>query len=182
MLAKAEVARFVAGVLPVVLKEHGSAMHRALIAFHAGTLLEYIAKVKNLDENLIAFLLPAAMDPLQAASAPDANVKPALLQETIVCAVDANRTALSDPLLLVGELPRPRCHGSKSTPDPQSCEVAVDHGYGVRRARIAEAARTHACFNMCSPGPIGEITQQCRQDTDCNTVRRPLSYDIALAS
>ena len=59
-------------------------MHRALIAFHAGILLEYTAKAKALDENVMMFLLPAAMEPLQSASDPQGKVKPALLHESIV--------------------------------------------------------------------------------------------------
>lgn len=59
-------------------------MHRALIAFHTGALLEYVAKVKLLDENIMAFLLPAAMEPLQDAADVESEVRPALLQETIV--------------------------------------------------------------------------------------------------
>ena len=84
MLSKPEAARLASSILPVTLKHHPTAMHRALIAFHAGVLLEYIAKVKVVDENITTFLLPAAMEPLESASAPESSVRPALLQETIV--------------------------------------------------------------------------------------------------
>ena len=84
MLSKSEVARLATGILPSVLKVHGAGMHRALIAFHTGVLLEYVAKCKALDENAMALLLPAAMEPLESASAEDSTVKPALLHELIV--------------------------------------------------------------------------------------------------
>ena len=84
MLSKPEVARFVAAILPATLRDHAAGVHRALIAFHAGVLLEYIAKVKALDENVMTFLLPAAMEPLQTGSDSQSEVKPALLHESIV--------------------------------------------------------------------------------------------------
>ncbi|RPD60690.1 hypothetical protein L227DRAFT_501246 [Lentinus tigrinus ALCF2SS1-6] len=84
MLSKSEVARLVIKILPSVLKDHGAGVHRALIAFHTGALLEYVAKCKSLDENAMALLLPAAMEPLNSASAEDISVKPALLHELIL--------------------------------------------------------------------------------------------------
>ena len=84
MLSKPAVARLATGILPSILKDHGAGMHRALIAFHTGVLLEYVAKCKALDENAMTLLLPAAMEPLESASAEDSLVKPALLHELIV--------------------------------------------------------------------------------------------------
>ncbi|OSD00001.1 hypothetical protein PYCCODRAFT_1479448 [Trametes coccinea BRFM310] len=84
MLKSLEVARFVSGILPAVLSHRSAGMHRALIAFHTGVLLEYIARSRALDENMMAILLPAALEPLQAASDAETKAKPALLQETIL--------------------------------------------------------------------------------------------------
>ncbi|KAI0712775.1 armadillo-type protein [Cerioporus squamosus] len=84
MLSKPEVARLVTKILPSVLKDCSAGLHRALIAFHTGVLLEYIAKCKALDENAMALLLPAAMEPLESASAEDSPGKPALLHELIL--------------------------------------------------------------------------------------------------
>ena len=84
LLKSLEVVRFVSGILPQVLRDHGAGVHRALIAFHAGVLLEYVAKSQALDENAMAILLPAALEPLQVASNSEVQVKPALLQESIV--------------------------------------------------------------------------------------------------
>ncbi|KAI0742763.1 hypothetical protein C8Q80DRAFT_1221194 [Daedaleopsis nitida] len=84
MLANPDLARFVASILPAVLDHQAPPLHRALIAFHTGVLLEYIATSKAIDENTIAILLPAALDPLQRASNPDSLLKPTLLQEIIL--------------------------------------------------------------------------------------------------
>ncbi|KAJ8482003.1 hypothetical protein ONZ51_g5640 [Trametes cubensis] len=84
LLKSLEVVRFVSGILPQVLRDHGAGVHRALIAFHAGVLLEYVAKSQALDENAMAILLPAALEPLQVASNSEVQVKPALLQESIL--------------------------------------------------------------------------------------------------
>ena len=86
MLSKPEVARFASALLPAMLRDHASGVHRALVSFHAGVLLEYIAKVKALDENAMIFLLPAAMEPLQTGSDSQSEVKPVLLHESIVSA------------------------------------------------------------------------------------------------
>ncbi|PIL25975.1 hypothetical protein GSI_11729 [Ganoderma sinense ZZ0214-1] len=84
LLSKPEVARFAAAILPATLRDYAAGVHRALIAFHAGVLLEYIAKAKALDENVMTFLLPAAMEPLQSASESHSEVRPALLHESIL--------------------------------------------------------------------------------------------------
>ena len=84
MITTPEVTRLVVGILPDVLQKHSGGLHRALIAFHAGVLLEYVAKCKVLDENAMAVLLPAAMETLQSPSQTDGLVKPALLHEMIV--------------------------------------------------------------------------------------------------
>lgn len=92
MLTKPDITRFVAGILPTVLKEHSTGVHRALIAFHTGTLLEFVAKCKTIDENVMTVLLPAAMEPLQS----DSPIKRALLQETIVSRRSFVLTSVAD--------------------------------------------------------------------------------------
>lgn len=84
MLKTLEVARFVSHILPTTLQSHCAGVHRALITFHTGLLLEFVARSKALDENAMAVLLPAALEPLENASNPDAAVKATLLQESIV--------------------------------------------------------------------------------------------------
>ncbi|KAI0632952.1 hypothetical protein C8Q77DRAFT_1120632 [Trametes polyzona] len=84
MLKSLEVARFVSAILPATLQRHTAGVHRALIAFHTGALLEFVAKSKTLDEDAMAVLLPAALEPLQTAASPEVAVKPALLQESIL--------------------------------------------------------------------------------------------------
>ncbi|KAI0354312.1 hypothetical protein OH77DRAFT_530067 [Trametes cingulata] len=84
MLKTLDVARFASGILPAVLKDHSAGVHRALIAFHTGVLLEFVARSTILDENIMAILLPAVMDPLQTAGSPETTIKPAMLQESIL--------------------------------------------------------------------------------------------------
>lgn len=84
LLTKPDVARFVLSVFPEVLENRSASVHRALIAFHTGVVLEYVARSKVLDENIMTVLLPAALEPLQSASNADNTVKPALLHELIV--------------------------------------------------------------------------------------------------
>ncbi|KAI0776755.1 hypothetical protein BD413DRAFT_469201 [Trametes elegans] len=84
MLKALEVTRFVSEILPATLRDHPAGVHRALIAFHTGVLLNFVGKSKSLDENVMAILLPAALEPLQTGSSPDARVKLAFLQESIL--------------------------------------------------------------------------------------------------
>ncbi|KAI8990419.1 armadillo-type protein [Trametes punicea] len=83
MLKSPGVARFVSGILPGVLNSHSAGLHRPLIAFHTGVLLEFVGMNRALDENAMAIVLPAALEPLQVASNVNVQVKPALLQESI---------------------------------------------------------------------------------------------------
>ncbi|KAI0063355.1 ARM repeat-containing protein [Artomyces pyxidatus] len=65
MLRDVEVARFVASLLTRALQEQFA--HRTMAAFHTGILLEYIARSKTLEDGVIAFLLPALLQPLRVA-------------------------------------------------------------------------------------------------------------------
>ncbi|KAI0369251.1 hypothetical protein BV20DRAFT_968110 [Pilatotrama ljubarskyi] len=84
MLKTLDVARFVSGIFPAVLKDHSAGVHRALVAFHTGVLLEFIGQSQSLDENAMAIMLPAVLEPLQNASLSETAVKPAMLQESIL--------------------------------------------------------------------------------------------------
>ncbi|TFY70773.1 hypothetical protein EVG20_g2223 [Dentipellis fragilis] len=66
MLRSPDLSRFVAALLPNALKKGKGYTHHTLIAFHAGTLLDFIARSKTLDDAVLAFLLPAMLEPLQA--------------------------------------------------------------------------------------------------------------------
>ena len=63
MVRNVVVARFVASALPKAVK-HRTA-HRALVAFHTAALFEYISRIKAPDDGVLAFLLPAMLEPLQ---------------------------------------------------------------------------------------------------------------------
>lgn len=63
MVRNGAVARFVASVLPKAVKDRTA--HRALVAFHTAALFEYISRIKAPDDGVMAFLLPAMLEPLQ---------------------------------------------------------------------------------------------------------------------
>ncbi|TFK48252.1 hypothetical protein OE88DRAFT_1664727 [Heliocybe sulcata] len=63
MTRNSDISRFVASLLPHAI-EYETA-HRVLVAFHVGTLVDFIAKNKSLTEGELAFLLPALLEPLQ---------------------------------------------------------------------------------------------------------------------
>ena len=63
MVRNVAVARFVASILPKAVK-HRTA-HRALVAFHTAALFEYISRIKAPDDGVLAFLLPAMLEPLR---------------------------------------------------------------------------------------------------------------------
>lgn len=69
-----DLSRFVGSLLPTAVKtKSGVAIHRGLIAFHTGTLLDFVRastqKRKGaLDEGTLAWVLPAALEPLEYCS------------------------------------------------------------------------------------------------------------------
>ncbi|KZT23010.1 hypothetical protein NEOLEDRAFT_1180414 [Neolentinus lepideus HHB14362 ss-1] len=63
MIRNSDLSRFVTSLLMTGI-EHESA-HRALVAFHTGILIEFIAKSKSLSAGELAFILPALLVPLQ---------------------------------------------------------------------------------------------------------------------
>lgn len=79
-----DFARFVIDILPSVSRQSPSGMHRALITFHTGAALNFIARSKSLDEGTMAYLLPASLEPLRRRADDKAEIKLALLKESIV--------------------------------------------------------------------------------------------------
>lgn len=63
MVRNVAVARFVASALPKAVKDRTA--HHALVAFHTAVLFEYISRTKAPDDSVLAFLLPAMLEPLQ---------------------------------------------------------------------------------------------------------------------
>ncbi|EMD35136.1 hypothetical protein CERSUDRAFT_107124 [Gelatoporia subvermispora B] len=84
MAKSSDLARFVSSLLPEALKAGSSGTHRALVAFHTGVLLDFIAKSSGLDEGTVAHVLPAAMEPLRSVTNPDLKLKANLAQEIIL--------------------------------------------------------------------------------------------------
>lgn len=64
MRQNVDVARFVSSLLPTAI-EHNY-VHRTLVAFYVGSMLDFVGKSKKLDDSVLAFLLPAILVPLQA--------------------------------------------------------------------------------------------------------------------
>lgn len=81
MLREKELARLVVSLLPEALSD--SSLHRTLVSFNLSTILELLtrAEQKELDAGTLAFLLPALLEPLKAASL---GTSEALLKDGIV--------------------------------------------------------------------------------------------------
>jgi U3 small nucleolar RNA-associated protein 10 len=67
MLRNVALSRFVASALPKAVKEQ--TVHRALVAFHTAVIFEYLSRIKALDDDILAFLLPAMLEPMQVSAA-----------------------------------------------------------------------------------------------------------------
>ncbi|KAL6308934.1 hypothetical protein BKA93DRAFT_724934 [Sparassis latifolia] len=81
MSKNSDFARFVLELLPKALREDAG-LHRALVAFHTGLSLDFVAHQQTLDEGAVAFLLPAFVEPLQFRPNASSTVKPTLIQES----------------------------------------------------------------------------------------------------
>lgn len=84
MTKNSDLARFVAQLLPNTLKNGGAGMHRALLVFHTGVLLNFIATAKELNEGTTAFLLAASLDVLQTEPSEVQKTNASLFQEAVV--------------------------------------------------------------------------------------------------
>lgn len=84
MTKNPDLARFVSQLLPNAIKNGGAGMHRALLVFHAGVLLDFIATSKELNEGTTALLLAASLDVLQAEPGEVQKANTSLLQEAVV--------------------------------------------------------------------------------------------------
>lgn len=94
--ANTDLARFIAGLLPAVVKlpNAPNALHRALVALHTGVLFEFIrrtfgsrGKGKNaaVDEGTVAWVLVAASEPLQICTVSEVErSKESIVSEVVV--------------------------------------------------------------------------------------------------
>ncbi|KIP06398.1 hypothetical protein PHLGIDRAFT_128310 [Phlebiopsis gigantea 11061_1 CR5-6] len=89
--ANDDFSRFIGSLLPGAVKSTSAAgIHRALIAFHAGTLLDFVKRscrkrVGALEEGTLAWVLPAAIEPLQVVSTVEVeSSKETLVSEVIL--------------------------------------------------------------------------------------------------
>ncbi|KAI0295094.1 armadillo-type protein [Multifurca ochricompacta] len=100
MLNNVPVARFVASALPTAVKE--KTVHRTLVAFHTAALLEYISRIKTLSDDLLAFLLPAMLEPLQdSAAQADAITKDIVLSSYVLLSALSHHCVLQGPAIKV---------------------------------------------------------------------------------
>lgn len=81
MAKNSDLARFITQLLPNTIKNGGAGTHRALLVFHTGVLLDFIAKSKDLNEETTAFLLANSLEILQSEPS---EAKPALSQEAVL--------------------------------------------------------------------------------------------------
>ena len=65
MLRNVDLTRFIVSLLPSAIQ--GGYVHRALIAFHTGVFIDYVARDKTIDDGVLAFLLPSLLAPLPVA-------------------------------------------------------------------------------------------------------------------
>ncbi|EKM52689.1 uncharacterized protein PHACADRAFT_101069 [Phanerochaete carnosa HHB-10118-sp] len=106
-----DLARFVGSLLPSTINAtSAAAVHRALVAFHTGTLMDFVKRMRDLrsgplDEETLAWVLPAAMKPLQACteleveSAKDALVSEVVLSSYLLLSALAHTCPLSSKAL-----------------------------------------------------------------------------------
>ncbi|KAF8515684.1 armadillo-type protein [Hysterangium stoloniferum] len=93
MVANIDVARFVVGILPDTL-ENASA-HRVLVGFTASVVMDYIMRLKKVNEEVIAFMLPSSTRLFA-----DNSTHDCVLTGYIALASLAQRCRLSPPVLL----------------------------------------------------------------------------------
>ena len=105
-----DLARFIGSLLPTVINSpHAThSVHRALIAMHTGLLLGYVRRnlgVANkrksvlADESMLAWILPAAMEPLQLC----AQLEVESSKESIIAEVVVSSSCFPSRLLLNGD-------------------------------------------------------------------------------
>ena len=77
MLRNVDLTRFIVSLLPSAIQ--GGYVHRALIAFHTGVFVDYVARDKTIDDGVLAFLLPSLLAPLQTTAEKKSDFKTELI-------------------------------------------------------------------------------------------------------
>ncbi|KAF8259327.1 armadillo-type protein [Lactarius quietus] len=120
MVRNVTVARFVASALPKTVK-HRTA-HRALVAFHTAALFEYISRIKAPDDGVLAFLLPAMLEPLQY-SAAQADTKDVVLSSYVLLSALSQKVVLQNAAIKV--ILSLMASGSSKVAPPQFVNAAL---------------------------------------------------------
>lgn len=86
-----DFSRFIGTLLPEAIRSPSTAaVHKGLIAFHAGTLLDFVKRgcekrAGALEEDTLAWVLPAAIEPLEVSATIEVeSSKGSMVSETIV--------------------------------------------------------------------------------------------------
>jgi U3 small nucleolar RNA-associated protein 10 len=66
MTRNQSLARFIVSIVPEAVEDR--CVHRSLVAFNAGVLIEYISRLPEANEETVAFVLPALTSPLKKGS------------------------------------------------------------------------------------------------------------------
>ncbi|KAI0052438.1 hypothetical protein FA95DRAFT_1483564 [Auriscalpium vulgare] len=127
MLRSPDVARFIASLLPRACKERW--VYHALTAFHTGAILEFLARRKVLEDETVAFLLPAMLTPLDAVGA-------------------TSETILSSYILL-------SALSQKSTLTPQGLEIILN-AMASASGRVTSPQLLNAVVSVVSPQDVLE--------------------------
>ena len=153
MTKNPDLARFVAQLLPNAIKNGGAGMHRALLVFHAGALLDFIATSKELNEGTTTLLLAASLDVLQAEPGEVQKTNTSLLQEAVVRThLPCSRRHALIHFFAACELARFGRPIAEVSSHQQGYESDPCSYRGVRRKSFDEAARTHVSVSLWAPG------------------------------
>lgn len=86
-----DFSRYIGSLLPEAIRSpSAAAVHRGLIAFHTGTLLDFVKRTCEkragaLEEGMLAWILPAAIEPLEVSATIEVeSSKGSIVSETIV--------------------------------------------------------------------------------------------------
>ncbi|EIN05935.1 hypothetical protein PUNSTDRAFT_137420 [Punctularia strigosozonata HHB-11173 SS5] len=155
MLKSPELTRSAVSLLPAALRAQH--VHRTLVAFTAGTLLEYISRSEGLSEGVLAMLIPAFLAPLEkdVLSRGEEGGRPAMLI----------REAILGSYVLLAAL------SQRSTLTPAALKTALERMAAAATSGHVEASQfINAAVAVCAP------------QEELETLKLPLSAEISDAA
>jgi hypothetical protein len=154
-----DFARFVGSLLPRTVAAGPGALHRTLVAFHAGVLLEFVKRPSqkgnsiSLPEGTLAWLLPAALEPLYHCSKLQAkSAQKVLLSDVIVSKNQLSSLLQHTYGLIAGFVPNSLSNFAYLS--------------SISGCAINNAERRHLLFNDCLayPGPTDAWEHLCNSN------------------